>query len=324
MTTLLRTAGVALRGARRVYAPFAALLAILALSLVLGVPGVAHAQQTARPGPDTPSPDTVVARVNGTEILASDVEAALRQLPPEYGNMPPAALFNAVVDQLIDRQLVAKRARAENLQSNLEVQRTMRQLESRVLEQFYFRSLIDKKITDAALRRRYERDKASFMREKRVRARHILVKTRAEAMEIIAELRKGKDFAQLAREKSIGPSSSQGGDLGYFTREQMLPAFSAMAFSLRKGEVSPRPVQTKYGWHVIKVEDIQKAGPMTFDEVKARLRKKMSDELIEAELKHLRAGAKIERFGMDGKPLAPGAVPSFPNDAPAAGGTPGK
>jgi peptidyl-prolyl cis-trans isomerase C len=251
--------------------------------------------------------DTVVARVNGQAIQASDVAAAIEQLPPQYRSMPPEDLFKAVIEQLIDRQLVVGRARSQNLQSDAEVKSTLKQLETRVLEEVYLRRTIMAKVTDRALQRRYERDKASLVKDKKVRARHILVKTREEAVEILRLLSRGQDFAKLAGEKSIGPSKAQGGDLGFFAREQMVPAFSAAAFSLRKGEVSRAPVQTRFGWHVIKVEDIQDAAPPKFEEVKDQLRGKMGDEVVEAELKKLRAAAKVERFGMDGKVVKGGA-----------------
>lgn len=262
-----------------------------------------------------PAPDTVVARVDGHEIYASDVQDALSQLPPEYMNMPAEQLFRAVIEQLIDRQIIARRARDQKLESDLDVQKTMKQLEVRVLEQFYLRRMVEKKVTEEAVARRYERDKNTLVREKKVRARHILVKTREEAIAIMREVSQGKDFAELAREKSIGPSKAQGGDLGYFTFGGMLPAFSQMAFSLKKGEVARAPVQTQYGWHVIKVEDIQEAAPPTLAEVRDELRGKMGEELIDAEIKHLRESARIERFGMDGKPVVPGDAP------PAAGPT---
>lgn len=265
--------------------------------------------------PQAPAPDTVVARVDGQAIYASDVQDALSQLPPEYMNMPVESLFRAVVEQLIDRQLVLKRAREQNFANDLEVQKTLKQLEARVMEQVFLRRMVESKVTDEAVRRRYERDKNTLVREKKVRARHILVKTREEAVDLLREISRGKDFAQLARDKSIGPSKAQGGDLGYFTRSGMLPAFSDMAFSLKKGEVARAPIQTQYGWHVIKVEDIQEAAAPPLDEVKDELRAKMGEELIDAELKRLRDGAKLERFGMDGKPMAPPA----PDADPAAG-----
>ncbi|MFM2130157.1 MAG: hypothetical protein RL477_1703 [Pseudomonadota bacterium] len=288
------------------FAPIAQPLRLLALAVMAVFAAGAAAAQRG------PAPDSVVARVDGHEIYASDVQDALSQLPPEYMNMPAEQLFRAVIEQLIDRQIVVRRARQQKLESDLDVQKTMKKLEARVLEQAYLRRMVERKITDEAVARRYERDKSTLVRDKKVRARHILVKTREEAMDILRELSRGKDFAELAREKSIGPSKAQGGDLGFFTRDGMLPAFSQMAFSLKKGEVAKAPVQTQYGWHVIKVEDIEEAGPPSFAEVKDELRARMGEELIDAEIKLLRETAKIERFGADGKPVPP-------SDAPAAG-----
>lgn len=271
-------------------APIRALVVFVTLA---AVPAGAMAQTAAGAGDST-----VVARVNGHEILAADVEDALGALPEQYLSLPPETLYKAVIDQLIDRHLLVSRARAQNLQNDLSVQRALRQIEARVLEQAYLRRVVESKVTDEAVRRRYQRDKDTLSGDKQVRARHILVKSQSEAMELLRELSRGKDFAELAREKSIGPSKSQGGDLGYFTRDAMLPAFSNVAFSLRKGEVSRAPVQTQYGWHVIKVEDIKEAGPPAFDEVSEELRGKMSDELVEAEIKRLREEASIERLNM--------------------------
>jgi peptidyl-prolyl cis-trans isomerase C len=269
---------------------------------------------------ETPAaPDAVVALVDGHEIRNSDVDEALQQLPPEYRNMPSEDLRNAVVEQLIDRHLMVKRARDQGLNNDPSVRNTMKQLEARVLEQTYLRRTVESKVTDEAVRRRYERDKDTLKRDKQVRARHILVKTREEAMDILREVSRGKDFAELAREKSIGPSKTQGGDLGYFTREAMLPAFSQMAFSLKKGEVGRAPVQTQYGWHVIKVEDIKDAAPPAFEEARDELRSEMGEEVIDSEIKRLREDAKVERFGADGKPAKAAPEPGKP--APP-GGTP--
>jgi peptidyl-prolyl cis-trans isomerase C len=280
-------------------------LRALALGLAITVAPHPGSAQTTLP----PDGSVVVARIDGHEILIADVRDAIQALPEQYRNLPMETLFTAMVDQLIDRHLMVARARALNLGDDLEVKRTLRQLESRVLEQTYLRRIVEGRVTDEAVRRRYERDKDTLSGGKKVRARHILVKTRDEAMAILREISRGKDFATLAREKSIGPSKTQGGDLGFFTREAMLPAFSNVAFSLKKGEVSRAPVQTQYGWHVIKVEDIQEAGPPPLDDVKDELRAKMGDELVEAEIKRLRGDAKVERFGMDGKPAAAPVAP---------------
>lgn len=292
-------------------APLAALRAPAAALILLLSAAAAPAQEGA------PSADAVVARVDGHEIRVSDVEAAMAELPQEYRNAPPQALFGALLEQLIDRRLLLEQARARNLRDDLDVQRRLRQLEARVLEQAYLRHVIDSKVTEEAVRRRYEQEKENMTREKQVRARHILVKTREEAVEILRELSRGKDFAELAREKSIGPSKVDGGDLGFFTRDGMLPAFSQMAFSLREGEVARAPVQTQYGWHVIKVEEIREAAPPSFEEVKGEIRAQMADEAVEAELERLRKEARIERPGAEAAP-----DPAMPGAPSPEGGDP--
>ena len=242
------------------------------------------------------SDDPVVARVDGTAIRQSDVTAALDNLPPQYASIPRQTLIKAVTEKLIDGTLAANRARAMGLEKDPAFRRAMAQAEIQLLEQLYIQRLVERRVTDRALKRRYERDLKSMVRDKEVRARHILVKTRKEALDILAQLRQGKDFTELARARSIGPSKAQGGDLGFFKREGMMAAFSAAAFALRKGEVSKAPVQTKYGWHVIKVEDIKAAAPPSFADVRAELTKKMSDEVIDNEMRNLRKGAKIKRL----------------------------
>ncbi len=242
------------------------------------------------------SADPVVARVDGTAIRQSDVMAALDNLPSQYAELPRETLIKAVLEKLIDGTLAATRARAAGLHKDPAYLRARSRAELQLLEQLFIQRLVERNITERAVRRRYERDRKSLVRDTQVRARHILLKTRRKALEIIAELRRGLDFAELARTHSTGPSKDQGGDLGFFKREQMVAPFSKAAFALRKGEYSKAPVQTKYGWHVIKVEDIKATAPPPFADVRAELERKMTDEVVEKEMQGLRKGAKIERF----------------------------
>ena len=222
--------------------------------------------------------------------------AALENLPPQYAQLPRETLIKAVMEKLIDGTLAANRARAAGLHKDPEFLIARSRAELQLLEQLFIQRLVQRRITKRAVRRRYERDRKSMVQDKQVRARHILVKTRQKALEIITALRGGKDFAQLAKAHSTGPSKTQGGDLGYFKRQQMVAPFSKVAFALRKGEYSKAPVQTKFGWHVIKVEDIKAAAPPSFEAVRADLERKMTDEVIEKEMKSLRKGAKIQRL----------------------------
>jgi peptidyl-prolyl cis-trans isomerase C len=237
-----------------------------------------------------------LARVDGTEIRQSDVDSAIEQLPPQYAQVPRETLVRAMMEKLIDGTLAANRARAAGMHKQKEFQAARDRAELQLLEQIYIKRLVERKVTDRAVRRRYDRDSKSMTRGQQVRARHILLKTREEAVNAIVMLNRGKDFAALASEISIGPSKSQGGDLGFFKREQMVPAFSKAAFALKKGEISKAPVQTRFGWHVIKVEEIKSAAPPSFEEVSQELQQKMSDEVIEKEMEALRKAAKIERL----------------------------
>ncbi len=132
--------------------------------------------------------------------------------------------------------------------------------------------------------------------EQEVHARHILVATEEEAKEIEAELKKGADFATLAKEKSKDPSgAANGGDLGYFTKDQMVPEFAEAAFKLDKGQISD-PVHTQFGWHIIKVEDKRTKPTPTFEEVKPQLDNYVARRAQEELVDNLRKSAKIERL----------------------------
>jgi len=266
----------------------------LAALVVLALFGVVSASSAQDRGANAADP--VVARVDGTAIRQSDVLAGLENLPPQYADLPRETLIKAVMEKLIDGTLAANRARAAGLHKDPAYLLARSRAELQLLEQLFIQRLVERKITKRAVLRRYERDRKSLVRGKQVRARHILLKTRQRALAVIDELRRGLNFAELARTYSTGPSKTQGGDLGFFKRDQMVPAFSKAAFALRKGEYSRAPVQTKFGWHVIKVEDIKAAAPPPFEEVRAELERKMTDEVIDKEMQSLRKGAKIERF----------------------------
>jgi peptidyl-prolyl cis-trans isomerase C len=275
-----------------------ALSAVVAFALAGGWSGVAMSQELAqnKGAKSAKAGDPVVARVDGTDITQSDVESAMEQLPPQYAQIPRETLIRAMIEKLIDGTLAANRARAAGVDKSKEFRLARARAELQLLEQIYIKQLVERKVTERAVRRRYERDSKSMTQGRQVRARHILLKTREEAVSAINTLKGGKDFAALAQEISIGPSKTQGGDLGFFKREQMVPAFSKAAFAMKKGEFSTSPVQTRFGWHVIKVEDIKSAAPPTFEEVRQQLRAKMSDEVIEKEMQDLRKGAKIEHL----------------------------
>ncbi|MBT5297433.1 MAG: hypothetical protein HOB37_00240 [Rhodospirillaceae bacterium] len=158
-------------------------------------------------------------------------------------------------------------------------------------------------ITEDAVRARYDKMVAGKSGAEEVHARHILVKTEDEAKAIIKDLKGGADFETLAKEKSTGPSGPNGGDLGFFAKGQMVPAFEKAAFGMDKGEVTDEAVKTQFGYHVIKVEAKRKSEAPSFEKMEQQLRTELSQEKATTFVASLRKGAKIERFDLEGKPL---------------------
>jgi len=260
--------------------------------------------------------DPVVATVDGSPIHRSDVLDFQKMLPPQYQHMPLEVLYPALLDKLIEMKLVAEAGRKEHLQDDKEVKERVAQVEERVIEEVYLQRLIEKSVTDAALHKRYDDYVKNTPARQEISARHILVQTEEEAKDIRAQIVKGADFAQLARDKSIDPSAkTQGGDLGFFTRDEMVPEFSDAAFKLKDGEIS-QPVKTQYGWHIIKVEAHRTQQP-SFEEMKDKLAFDMSNEIRNDAVTKLRKTAKVEKFNLDGAaaggaappPMLPGAKP---------------
>ena len=244
--------------------------------------------------------NTVVATVNGVKIMRSDVEAARSQLPEQYRKLPMDQLYQPILNQLIRTKILSAQARADKLHETEGYKRRVALIAERMLEEELLKKTIDEKVTDDALQARYDKTSGSFPTKEEIRARHILVKTEAEADAIIKELTGGADFAKLAAEKSIGPSKANGGDLNYFSKGQMVPPFEEAAFALAKGEFTRSAVKSPFGWHVIKLEDKRQSKPPSFEESRDRLSQELSQEFAEQLVRGLTEKAKIERFEADG------------------------
>jgi len=149
-------------------------------------------------------------------------------------------------------------------------------------------------ISEADIKARYEKEVAAQPPEEEVKARHILVKTKEEAEDIIKQLDKGADFAKLAKEKSTGPSADKGGELGFFTKDQMVPEFSKAAFALKPGEYTKEPVKTQFGWHVIQVEDKRTTPPPPLDQVADQVKQVLMRERYFDVLKDARKNMKVD------------------------------
>ncbi len=269
---------------------------------------VSHAASSQTPPPESllsASDRTVVATVDGKEITTGDVVVFYQNLPAQFQQIPLESIFPQLIERLVDQRLIANAARKSGIASQPEVKARLEMVSEGILNQLFMEQKMNALITEDSLRDAYRKMVALEPKREEVRARHILVKTREEALVIIQQIGKGADFAKLATEKSTGPSGRNGGDLGFFSEGQMVPPFSKAAFGLKKGEVTTEPVQTQFGWHVIKLEERRVSGSRRYEEVVDGLRQKMTDDVYEKEVQKLRAGAKIDIKGAGGSKIQP-------------------
>jgi peptidyl-prolyl cis-trans isomerase C len=239
-------------------------------------------------------PDDVVAKVGDTEITEADLAFAAQDLGKELQRFPPAQWRKLLLDVMVDMELMAHAAREEGLDKDPDFQRQLDFLKLRALRNAYLAQKIDGEVTDEEVQAAYDKEFADFEGAEEINARHILVKDKAEAEAIIAELDGGADFAELAREKSTGPSGPNGGSLGYFAKGQMVPPFEAAAFALEPGTYTKEPVETQFGWHVIKLEDKRRQDKPAFEEVANGLRQQLMRERYDARMAELKDQVAVE------------------------------
>ncbi len=242
--------------------------------------------------------DPVVAIVNGSKIMRSDIEQAQSNLPQEYQAIPMEKIYPMLLSSLIDSKLVAKDAQAKKLDQEEDFKKSLAQIKDQLLERYAMQKIIEEAVSEDKLRKLYASSAAKGAVE--VHARHILLKTADEAVAVIKSLDDGGDFAELAKTKSTGPSGPRGGDLGFFSKGQMVPPFEEAAFALKDGSYTREPVQTQFGFHVIKVEARRDAPAPSFEDSVEELRAQAAQAAGTAYVDKLRTKAKIERFAIDG------------------------
>jgi peptidyl-prolyl cis-trans isomerase C len=237
----------------------------------------------------------VLAKVNGSEIRQSDVTLAEEELGPSLAQMDPATKKENVLAFLIDMKIVAKAAEAKKIEDRDDFKARLAFTRNRLLMDNLLAAEGKAATTDEAMKKVYDEAAKQIAGEQEVHARHILVETEDEAKAVEAELKKGADFAELAKKKSKDPGASDGGDLGFFTKDQMVPEFSAVAFSLEPGKISD-PVKTQFGWHIIKVEEKRNRKAPDFEQVKGQIETYVTRKAQAEYVAKLRETAKVERM----------------------------
>ncbi|MCW2306802.1 peptidylprolyl isomerase [Rhodobium gokarnense] len=272
----------------RVSAALSAAFLLLATPSVM-VPASALAEDAA-------VENNVLAKVGDGVIRESDLAFMAEDFLAELRRVPEDQRRPILVSALIDMLLMSQAAEKQGLAESEAFKTRMNFLKMRALRDAYVQENIAGAIDEAAIKARYDKDTADFEASEELKARHILVKTEDEAKDIIKQLDDGADFAALAKEKSTGPSGPNGGDLGFFTKGRMVKEFEDAAFQLAAGEYTKEPVQTQFGWHVIKVEERRKQEPPAFDQVKDRIRESLMREKYIESVAKLKEDATIERL----------------------------
>jgi peptidyl-prolyl cis-trans isomerase C len=249
--------------------------------------------------------DVVVAQINGVDIKQSDLDFAASEVGAQLANFPPEDRRRMLLQFVIENELMAEAAVKAGLDSGQSFEDRLKYHRRRTLRDAYFDKSVRNAVPDEEAKKIYEAKVAGMKPEEEIHARHILVATEAEAKEVQERLKKGEDFATVAKEKSKDPSA-EGGDLGFFSRGQMLKPFEDAAFALKEGEISD-PVQTQFGWHIIKVEDKRTKQPPEFEKVKDQIEAFLARKAQTDFITKLRQTAKVERLDKpaDQKPAEP-------------------
>jgi peptidyl-prolyl cis-trans isomerase C len=289
-------------------------VALLVLPLAAACSKEAVSQKQDPPSAGSAA-DPTVARVNGVDIRESDLAMAEQDIGQNLQNAPPETQREQLIAYVTDIILVSQAADAGNkkLAEDPDFKHHLAFIRSKMLMGLQLRDEAKGAVTEEAERKLYEDAVKPMGAEEEVHARHILVETEDEAKAIVEQLKGGADFAALAKEKSKDPGAADGGDLGYFTKDQMVPEFSEVAFKMYPGQLS-NPVKTQFGWHVIKVEDKRMRPVPELETIKEQIDAYLVRRAQSEYVGKLRQTAKIERLDA---PVAPPPSMSAPQ-APAA------
>lgn len=263
-------------------------LAVSFLALTLGSASLSAAE-----------PGDVVAKVGDAEITEADMAFAAQDLGQELQRFPPTQWRKLLLDVMIDMELMAHAAREAGLDKDPDFQKQLEFLELRALRNAYLGQKVDGGITEDDVKAAYDKQFADYEGPEELSASHILVKEKAEAEEIIKQLDEGADFAELAREKSTGPSGPNGGSLGYFTQGQMVKPFEEAALALEPGSYTKEPVETQFGWHVILLNDKRRQAKPELEAVAQGLRQQLMREAYDARMAELKDAVAVEILDED-------------------------
>ena len=254
-------------------------------------------------GPDAVAQNQIsegtVATVDGIAITYNDVSLVEDELMAVYGQLPEEQRFQTLVGYMVNRILASEAAKKAGLENDADVAKIKAFMERKALQDVYIAKVLMERVREEDVTAYYDKEIKNGPVEEEVRARHILLDNREAADAVVADLENGADFAALAKERSKGPSGPSGGDLGYFSKQSMVQAFSDAAFKLAAGETSP-PVQTQFGWHVIRVEDRRNRPVPPLDQVRDQIYQLLISEAQRDIYDEMRTKASVDLVDMPG------------------------
>jgi peptidyl-prolyl cis-trans isomerase C len=249
-------------------------------------------------------PDPLVANVDGHPIYLSDLGEAVKSLPEALRKMPFEVIYPTLLDRMVDHEALVLMARREKLDDDPKVKREVEAATARILEGALLERTAMPQVTEAAIRTRYTQEFANQPSVEEVHARHILVGSEAEAKTLIRELDKGADFASLAKRFSKDPDGARGGDVGFFRRDQVWPAFADLAFSLKPGEIGQTPIFNEFGWHVVQVLERRTVTAPTFAEAHDAIRTQLLQAAVQRVVAKAREGLVVHKFNLNGAAMS--------------------
>ena len=238
----------------------------------------------------------IVANVNNEDISLETMIHAMNELPPEIQSQPFMSYYEDLLERVIDIKLFAQEGKKMKLDEEPSVRAAIDFVIEKVLMQAFLSKYVQENIKEENLKASYNNFIADETSREEIKASHILIDTESEAIDVINMLNDGDDFAELAKNKSTGPSGPSGGDLGWFKRGQMVPPFEKAAFSLNKNEITQIPVQTQFGWHVIKIFDKRIPEAPSYENMKSNLIQDLERKIVSKKIQDLRNDALIEKL----------------------------
>lgn len=244
----------------------AAIIGILIVFIFISIDFLPRLYNQFKPAPKAPE-NPVVATINGTDIRLSEVREFAESMP-QLAGVPFEVIYPRLLDSMVNMRVIINAAEKSGIENQENVQQALNSAREQILSQAYMADQLDKLMTEEKLREIYIQEIHNYPKQDEIKARHILVKTKAEAEKIQQQLKNGADFEKLVASDSL--AKENGGDLGYFTKNMMIPEFADVVFKMKKGDISD-PIKTPMGWHIVQVQDKRLATPPSFETVREEL-----------------------------------------------------